>query len=130
MSRTRRGDRGQATVELALVLPLVAVLVLLVLQAGLVVRDHLLVEHAAREAARAASVAEADRSSAASRAAVRAADLDTGRLRVSSNVTDGGERVAVHVDYRSATDVPLVGLLLPDVDLRGDAVMRVEVVDR
>ena len=130
MSRTRRGDRGQATVELALVLPLVAVLVLVVLQVGLVVRDHLLVEHAAREAARAASVADADRSSAANRAAVRAADLDAGRLRVSSNVTDGGERVAVHVDYRSATDVPLVGLLLPDVELRGDAVMRVEAVGR
>ena len=130
MSRTRRGDRGQATVELALVLPLVAVLVLVVLQVGLVVRDHLLVEHAAREAARAASVADADRSSAANRAAVRAADLDADRLRVSSNVTDGGERVAVHVDYRSATDVPLVGLLLPDVELRGDAVMRVEAVGR
>jgi len=130
VSRTRRGDRGQATVELALVLPLVAVLVLLVLQVGLVIRDHLLVEHAAREAARAASVADADRSSAANRAAVRSADLDAGRLRVSSNVTDGGEGVAVHVDYRSATDVPLVGLLLPDVELRGDAVMRVEAVDR
>ena len=130
MSRTRRGDRGQATVELALVLPLVAVLVLLVLQVGLVIRDHLLVEHAAREAARAASVADADRSSAANRAAVRSADLDAGRLRVSSNVTDGGEGVAVHVDYRSATDVPLVGLLLPDVELRGDAVMRVEAIDR
>jgi hypothetical protein len=75
-------------------------------------------------------VADADRSSAANRAAVRAADLDTGRLRVSSNVTDGGEGVAVHVDYRSATDVPLVGLLLPDVELRGDAVMRVEAIDR
>ena len=130
MSRTRRGDRGQATVELALVLPLVAVLVLVVLQVGLVVRDHVLVEHSAREAARAASVADADRSSAANRAAVRAADLDAGRLRVSSNVTDGGERVAVHIDYRSATDVPLVGLLLPDVELRGDAVMRVEAVGR
>jgi len=130
VSRTRRGDRGQATVELALVLPLVAVLVLLVLQVGLVIRDHLLVEHAAREAARAASVADADRSSAANRAAVRSADLDAGRLRVSSNVTDGGEGVAVHVDYRSATDVPLVGLLLPDVELRGDAVMRVEAIDR
>ena len=130
MSRTRRGDRGQATVELALVLPLVAVLVLLVLQAGLVVRDHVLVQHAAREAARAASVADADRSTAATRAAARAADLDAGRLRVSSTVSDGGERVAVHVDYRSATEVPLVGLLLPDVELGGDAVMRVEAAHR
>ena len=130
MTRTRRGDRGQATVELALVLPLVAVLVLVVLQAGLVVRDHLLVEHAAREAARAASVADADRSTAASRAAARAADLDVDRLRVSSTVTDGGERVAVHVVYQSVTEVPLVGLLLPDVALSGDAVMRVEADSR
>ena len=32
----------------------------------------------------------------------------------------------VRVDYASTTDVPLVGLLLPDISLKGEAVMRVE----
>ena len=126
MSPTRRGDRGQATVELALVLPLVAALLLVVLQVGLVVRDRVLVTHAAREAARAAAVAEHDRSAAAERGAVRASDLAADRLEVTTSPVDGGDAVEVHVVYRSTTDVPLVGLLLPDLDLEADATMRVE----
>ena len=126
MSRTRRGDRGQATVELALVLPLVALLVLLVLQAGLVLRDQLLVAHAAREAARAASVADGDRGAAARSGAERAGSLDPAHLVVRTTSREGGEAVVVRVDYASTTDVPLVGLLLPDISLKGEAVMRVE----
>ncbi len=124
MTRTRRGDRGQATVELALVLPLVAVLVLVVLQVGLVLRDHLLVAHAAREAARAAAVADGDPGSAATDAARRSGGLDPGRMVVRTG--SSGDRVRVHVTYRSTTDVPLVGLLLPDVSLDGEASMRSE----
>ncbi len=126
MTHVRRGDRGQATVELALVLPLVAVLLLVLLQVGLVVRDRVLVTHAAREAARAAAVAPHDRSIAAERGAVRASDLTAGNLRVTTSSVDGGDAVEVHVVYRSTTDVPLVGLLVPDVDLAADATMRVE----
>ncbi len=127
MTRTGRGDRGQATVELALVLPLVAVLLLVVLQVGLVVRDRVLVTHAAREAARAAAVADHDRSIAAERGATRASDLAATQLHVTTSSADGGDAVRVHVVYRSTTDVPLVGLLVPDLDLEADATMRVEV---
>ena len=55
----RRGggtDGGQATVEFAFLLPLVVLAALAVIQIGLVVRDQMGVVHAAREAARAASV--------------------------------------------------------------------------
>ena len=57
-TRPGRGarHRGQATVELALGLPVVCIGVLLVLQLALVGRDAVLVAHAAREAARAAAV--------------------------------------------------------------------------
>ena len=53
---TRRREGGQATVEVALLLPLLATMLLAVVQVGLVVRDQVLVTHAAREAARAAAV--------------------------------------------------------------------------
>ena len=49
-------ERGQATVELALVLPMVFACLLAVIQVSVVVRDQIAVQHAAREAARAASV--------------------------------------------------------------------------
>ena len=52
----RHRQRGQATVELALALPLVCLLLLAVLQVAVVARDRLAVEHAARAAARAAAV--------------------------------------------------------------------------
>ena len=45
-------DRGQAAVETALVLPLIMAVALAFVQVGLLVRDHILVVHAAREAAR------------------------------------------------------------------------------
>lgn len=113
--------RGQATVELALVLPLVVLALMSVIQVGLVVRDQVAVIHAAREAARAASV---DRDPAAAMRAARRvlarADVQVGaRPKV-------GEPIAVEVEYRSRTGLPLVGALFPDLDLSARATMRVE----
>jgi len=53
--RARR-ERGQATVEFALILPLVLVALAGVLQVGMVVYSHLAVTHLAREAARTLAV--------------------------------------------------------------------------
>jgi hypothetical protein len=127
---TKERDRGQSTVELAIALPVVVVLVLVVVQSALVVRDHLLVVHAAREAVRAASVASVDRHVAALGGAQRAGPLDADRLRLSEEVLPGGDRLRVHVEYPSPTDLPLIGALLPDVVLSTDAVMRIEAVER
>jgi hypothetical protein len=122
----RRGcERGQAAVELALALPLVAGLLLLVVQVGLLARDQVLVTHAAREGARAAAVDPAP--SAATDAARRSGDLDPVRLTVTATGRDGpGSHVVVTVRYRAPTAVPLLGRLLGDVDLEAEATMRVE----
>ena len=50
--RDRKGSEGQAAVELALALPLVALLLLALVQLGFLVRDQVLVVHAAREGVR------------------------------------------------------------------------------
>jgi hypothetical protein len=117
----RPGESGQATVEFALVLPLVVMAMLALIQVGLLVRDHLAVVHAAREAAREASV-EPDpaRAVAAAHRTLPGADVDV------SARPDVGESIAVDVRYRAVTDVPLVGLLFPDPELHARAVMRVE----
>ncbi len=118
-------DRGQSTVEVALLLPFVVLLLLAVVQVGLVVRDQVLVTHAAREAARAAAVDPEPR--AATDAAASAADLAPARLDVEvSGRGDPGSRVRVEVAYRSSTVVPLVGRLIGDVVVRSAATMRVE----
>jgi hypothetical protein len=116
-----RSQSGQATIELALALPLVLLLALVMVQAALVLGDDLAVTNAAREAARAASL-----------------DPDPGRAgRAASAVLPGaavrsgprppvGELVHVLVSYRSPTDLPVVGPLLPDPLLEARAAMRVE----
>ena len=114
-------ERGQATVEFAFVLPLLVLALLAVVQVGLVVRDQLGVVHAAREAARAASVdPDPDGAVRAAHRTLPGSDVDVG-----SRPKIGGEiRVTVH--YTSITDLPLVGVLFPDPDLHATSVMRVE----
>lgn len=120
-----RDDRGQSTVELALVLPVVLVLAFALVQIGLVVRDQVLVVHAAREGARAAAVSPDPMSPR--HAADRNSGLAGDRLQVTSTGRAGpGSRVQVSVVYRSVTDLPLVGPLLPDLTLTAEATMRVE----
>ena len=125
MRRGARGgahpDAGQATVELALILPVVVLLLMAVFQIAVVARDQVLTVHAAR-------------------AAVREAAVDAGRGRVDAaarDVLDGavvdvkargeiGEPVVVVVHYRSRTNLPLIGALVPDPPLMARAVMRRE----
>ncbi len=121
-----KGDEGQAAVELALILPFLAMLALVLLQVTVVVRDQVLVTHAAREGAREAAVDSA--SSAPRRGAASASpSLDNDRLNVhSSGRGRPGSRVRVEVTYASPTKLPLVGQLIGDIQLRGTATMRVE----
>lgn len=121
----RRGESGQAAVELALALPLLAVLFLMLLQVTLVVRDQVLLTHAAREAAREAAVA--DDAGAARRGALAGARLDPDRLEVRTGGRGGpGSRITVTLVYESATDVPVVGAFVGDVRLEASVTMRVE----
>jgi Flp pilus assembly protein TadG len=112
---------GQATVEFALILPLVIVLILAVLQTALVVRDYVATVHAAREAVRAASVDR--RPEAASDAARRV--LRRARVAVGPRPAVGAP-IRVEVTYTSHTDLPLVGMLFPDPDFHVSATMRAE----
>lgn len=122
MSRQDRGARGQATVELALVLPLILGLLLFLVQLGLVIRDQVLVVHAAREGARHAAV---DPSLDVARAAaVASGRLDPDRLSVDYETDD--DTVTVTVTYRSTTDVPIIGPLLGDVTISEATTMRRE----
>lgn len=122
--RARPGDDGQAAVELALVLPLLALLLLGVVQVGLVVRDQVLLTHAAREAAREAAVDPSPE--VARRAALAGAPLATDRLDVRLSGPGTGGRVTARLFFRSPTTVPVVGPLIPDVLLGAHASMRAE----
>lgn len=116
-----RSDRGQATVELALVLPVLVLLLIALVQTALVARDQLLVQDAARAAVREVSVG-----------------ADDGRVVDAARRTLGGVEVEVHrgsavgdpvevtVRYAEHTNLPLVGSLFPDLLLQATASMRAE----
>lgn len=118
----RRRTRGQATVELALALPFVALVLLLVAQVLLVAHGQLVVEQAAREGARIAAV---DPDPAAVERAALAGGLPPSSTTVA--VADAGAQVRVVVRHRLRTDLPLVGPFLPDLDLEASAAFRREV---
>lgn len=120
------GERGQSTVELVLVLPVVVMAMLAVVQIGLVAHQYLVVWHAARESARAAAVAP-DQQTARTAALAAGTALDPARLTVAlEGGTSTGELITSSLTYRAATDVPVVGRLVGDVTLRAEVTMRVE----
>ena len=101
-------------------MPLLCLLLLGIVQIAVVVRDQLVAIEAARVGARAAAVS-ADPATAAEAAVQHAVSLPA---RVSTRTHDG--YITVTVAITNLTDVPLIGVLMPNVDLRGSATMILE----
>ena len=115
-STAKGRERGQSTVELALVLPLVALVGWALLEVGLVLRDNVLCIHAAREAARALAVGEdpvvaAQRRSGLGSSLVVTVDAESGRAAVALPL---------------APRLPLLGRLVSGATIREEATMRLE----
>lgn len=120
-----QGQGGQATLELALTLPVLALLLAALVEVGLVVSDQARLWHAAREAARVAAVdADADDiQAAAERPGLRPLQVDVSpdpRLRRQ------GDPVTVRVAYSPDSRIPLFHSLLERVELEARGVMRIE----
>ena len=118
---TATAEHGQATVEFALVLPLVFALLVLLFQVALVARDEILVVHAARDAAREASVTH----DPARRRRGRAREPPGREVRV---VRRGrvGEPVEVEITYVRAPTCRWSACSCPTSRLHARSVMRVE----
>lgn len=120
--RSPRSEQAQSTVEFALVLPMIVFLLLGLLQAGLMLRDQLLVAGAAREAAREAAV------SADGRRIEAAAHRAAPGLNLQLKVTRGrnrGDPARVEVSA-TPSRLPLVGAAVARHRLSATATMRVE----
>lgn len=123
---TRRRDSGQAAVEVALSVPLLCLMLAMIVQVALLGVHRLTLELVAREAARAASVSDDPRSAAFG--IVRHAD-SPGPLHVEVAI-ERGSFVTVTLLLVDPTDVPLVGVLLPDIELTSHVTMALEPVTR
>jgi hypothetical protein len=118
-------ERGQATVELALCLPLVALLLAAVVEIAMVAADQARLLHAAREAAR---VAVVDDDAAEIRAAAEGSGLEGIELTVTPrpDLRRQGDPLTVHLRYKPPGRTPIVGILIQRITLRAQATMRIE----
>ena len=123
-SRRAASQSGQATVEFALVLPVIAVVAVGLLQVGVSVANQLAVELAAREGARAASVS-ADVAGAATRAAARTTSLDV-TVEATVEATASGEVVAVRVEFVDDVTIPFIGRFIGPIRHSATAFMALE----
>jgi Flp pilus assembly protein TadG len=122
MPSSTRSEResGQASVEFALVLPVVVVMALGLVLVGTAVRNELGVELAAREGARAAAVS-ASPASAATTAATRAVTLPIDVVTAVDAST-----VTVTVTYVDRVEVAIIGSLIGPVTHTASATMALE----
>ncbi len=128
---SRRGahDAGQATVELAFVLPFIVLLALALVQFGVVVANQLAVLDAAQCAARAAAISGngGTYSQGVAQSDADAAGSECVTLRpLHIDLTTINNVVTARVSYLDRTDLALVGLLFPSLTLGAEAAMRIE----
>lgn len=117
----RREERGQATVEFAIMLPGVVIVLLLIFQAMVIGHDYLLVVNASREAARAAAVDLSDQD------ALKAVRRTLPDAQLTITRTGGvGTPLRAKVRWHAPTSLPFIGPLLPDPWLEATVTMRAE----
>jgi TadE-like protein len=124
-ARRAQWERGQSTVELALCLPLVTLLVAALLQVGVIVSDQTRLWHEAGEAARQAAV-----------------DPDPGRITRAAEhgglvpvavsvdpqaaYRSQGRPVTVSLAYRPQSLFPVLAPIVGAIELHAAATMRIE----
>jgi hypothetical protein len=121
----RASESGQATVELALCLPIVALLIAITLEFAALGLDRSRLWQAARESARAAAV---DADPGAVKEVLEAAGLGDVTYEIIPPPAERvqGEPVEVVLRFEPTSSVPLVGALFEEMVLEASASMRLE----
>jgi hypothetical protein len=121
----RTDQRGQATVELALSLPLLVILLGFVVETAMLAGDQVRLWHATREAARAAVV---DPDPAAARSAAGRSGLSDLSMSIDPDPSYRvqGQPLRVEITMRPEGSVPLIGAVFENIELRASAAMRIE----
>ena len=129
MKRLINENRGQALVELALIMPILIMLLFGIIEFGRVFNAYLIVNNASREGARTASVG-ADNLTIINKVKQTVPNLDQSKLSVEilplSN-RKRGEPVTVTVKYSIKLYAPLVDIALTNpMPVTNQTTMRVE----
>ncbi|MEW6771806.1 MAG: TadE/TadG family type IV pilus assembly protein [Bacillota bacterium] len=125
-----KNERGQATVELALVLPILILILFGIMEFGRIFSAYLVITNAAREGARLAAVGASD-TAIEQRVEDAAAGLDETKLTVTITPPAAGRvsgaEATVRVDYSVDLVTPVLSGIAPNpFPLTAQSAMRVE----
>ena len=128
--RNLKNQKGQALVELAIILPILLMLVMGILQFGMMLNSYLTIENAAREGARAGIIGSSD-AEIQNLIISTSPSLNPKNLTVSITPTEinrkSGNTLTVKVTYNYDLIVPIISSLFNNmVVLNGQTSMRVE----
>ncbi len=122
-----KSEKGQSLVEFALVLPLLLMLLFGIVDFGRAFHAYLTIDHAGREAARAASIGKDN-------ATVKAIGANQGSsiglkedwVVPSTSSRTTGTEIKITITYPFNFITPVLGPLVKTINLKDETVMRVE----
>lgn len=121
-----KSEKGQSLVEFALVLPLLVLLLFGIIDFARVFHVYLTMDHAGREAARAASIGN-DVSEIKNTAVNDAASIGlTADKVVISGTRNSGTDVTIIITYPINFLTPIIGEIVGSITLKDTTTMRVE----
>ncbi|WP_419955714.1 TadE/TadG family type IV pilus assembly protein [Neobacillus niacini] len=120
-----KSESGQSLVEFALVLPLLVVLLFGIIDFGRIFHAYLTIDHAGREAARAASIGK-DETNIKNVAVTQGTSigLTSGQVNVASG--SSGADATITITYPINFLTPVIGDIVGSITLKDTTVMRVE----
>lgn len=116
-----KSEKGQSLVEYALVLPLLLLLIFGIVDFGRYFHASLTVDHAGREAARAASIGESDVVGVAVRSGA-SIGLTAGHVQYSESAEEGVVRIVYPVTFIT----PVIGTMVGTLQIDDTTTMRLE----
>jgi Flp pilus assembly protein TadG len=123
-----KSEKGQSLVEFALVLPVLILILLAIVDFGRVYHVYLTIDHAGREAARAASIGKDDtniKSTAVNYAS--SINLTTGQVSISpTGSRSSGVEATITITYPITFLTPMIGGIVGPLTLTDTTTMRVE----
>ena len=123
-----KSEKGQSLVEFALILPLLVLLLLAIIDFGRVFHVYLTMDHAGREAARAASIGK-DNAAIKTVAVTDASTIGLTDSQVAINPEGSrptGTDVKITITYPVSFLTPMIGNIIGPLTLTDTTVMRVE----
>ncbi|MFC7063859.1 TadE/TadG family type IV pilus assembly protein [Halobacillus seohaensis] len=123
-----KSQKGQALVELALVLPILLMLIFGIVDFGRIFHAYLTLDHAGREAARTASVGAEDSEiyATVTNSTVGLNDSNLNTKLSPSGERESGSEISVTLTYDIGFLTPVIQSLSSPITLKDTTVMRVE----